>query len=263
MAKLFKKNTIEKKTRVAPDKLDYLVTETAGGEDDGITILLCGVTKSGRSQLASTFPSALFLDLDRGLDTPAVKKSSAKKIVFNRGEETSRLLLQVLFDIQEKQGAFEKWQPQTVVLDSITAMCEHFEEECRIYDPESKDPEKDSRGDGLFRGDYNSIFTRTVRIIDYAKGLVPYFICIANVKLNDDPMLQGKVESPAVSGQQLPAHIPHAFGEVYYMGYDSVKKDFYLTTKKDGRFKYSGTKHKVPARIYNPTFDKLKKYYEE
>lgn len=248
---------VEKKKR--SQEISYVLTNTKDGEGDGIKILLCGLTGSGRSQLASTFPNPLFLNADHGLDTPAVKESNANQIYLKRGDEISRIILQTYFDIEHKKGTFEKWQPETLIIDTFSSVTEFLLIESLIYE----DVDRSRTGDNYQLQDYMNIWRWGTNIIEMAKGICPYTIFICNVDKHEDPILNGKVESPAAAGQKLSTQIGHAFADVYYCDSEKInsKHEWFIKTQKDSRFKYCKTKYKLPEKIIDPSFDKLKKYY--
>lgn len=254
------KGVLDRKER--QETLSYSVITTEYGEGDGHNLLFCGLPGTGKSSFASSFPDPLFINFDHGLNAPKIVENKVKQITMHRGMETSRMMMQILWDIQEKQGMFKDWQPKTLIIDTFTVLSNHLLEECDIYDPDTKDR----------RQYYMLLAQRGARIVDYALGLCPYVIFITNMELYQDDILGAKIEAPSAEGQKLQMILGHSFSEVYKFDVEGKgdAKKYLLKTEKDLRFKYAKTRRpNMPdvlqinkGKEYLGFNDVLKKYFE-
>jgi hypothetical protein len=151
--------------------------------------------------------------------------------------------------------------PETVVLDSLTALSDIFEAEITMYPPDGKD-----RDEALQIQDYNIIQRRLFALLDIGREMPYHFIVTAGVDLDKDAL--GKmIENPAATGNKLGARVPHFFDEVYLLekeGGDEKNPDVHwlLTPAQTKRFFHSGSRWGLPIQYYkNPTYEKLSKYY--
>lgn len=218
--------------------------------------LFCGLSGSGRTTCAATFPEPLFINTDKGLAT--LNDMHVAEISLEYGQKTSKDIIELLLMLKHGTDLFENYIPKTVVFDTLTTFSYMLEEEIRSFPQDGK-----NRADGLFMGDYNIIKTRLLRTIELAKTLPMNVIFISNLSKEKDETLGAMVEAPAVSGSKLSAQIPHLFNEVYYFQYDTKLDNYVVNFKPTTKFPYCKTKNKklketcITKSIVSPTAEKL------
>lgn len=233
-------------------------------------ILLCGRAKTGKTFLSATWPKPLFLNSDKGTATLRDKRVPFWDIdrpTEGNNVKPYKMMRKMLLNLRNQEG--EYWEelkeadytPETIVLDSLTALSDIFEAEITMYPPDGKD-----RGEALQIQDYNIIQRRLFALLDIGRELPYHFIVTAGVDLDKDEL--GKmIENPAATGNKLGARVPHFFDEVYLLekeGGDEKNPDAHwlLTPAQTKRFFHSGSRWGLPIQYYkNPTYEKLSKYY--
>lgn len=233
-------------------------------------ILLCGRAKTGKTFLAATWPKPLFINSDKGTATLRDKQIPFWDV--DRPTESNKIrpykmVRKMLQNLRNQEGPY--WDelseagyiPETIVLDSLTALSDIFEAEVTMFPPDGKD-----RDEALQIQDYNIIQRRLFALIDIGREMPYHFIVTAGIDMDKDDM--GKViENPAATGNKLGARVPHFFDEVYVLekvGGDEKEKEAFwsLTPMQTRRFQHSGSRWGLPYQKYkNPTYEKLAKWY--
>lgn len=232
-------------------------------------ILLCGPSKTGKTYFAGSFPKPIIINTDKGTATLSDLHAPYFDIEWPTAKNKSRPWLEVrkiLKSMQNREGSYwdelveAGYEPETVVLDSISALSDMMEEEIILYPPDGKE-----REETLWISDYNIIGRRLLGIVDLAKELPYNFIATAGVdRVKDD--VGAILEAPMASGNKLGPRIPHAFDDVYLtemVGGDKEDAFWSLTPLQSKRFNFSGSRLGLPMKKFkNPTYEKLRKYYE-
>jgi hypothetical protein len=227
---------------------------------------ICGLSKSGRTTFAASFPEPLWLDFDHGLET--VSDVDDPMIAFKMKDRTYKIAMKIFRQLKndghvtDSEG--ETFKPKTLIVDTGSSLCYHLEAEVKKYEPEGAKPRPGS-GDGLYLGDYNIIQTRLHNLILMTKELPMNVIWIFNIEKHTDPLLGGLNESPAVTGQKMSTGIPHFFNEVYYFFIGKKDNKYKMKFVPLEKFPYAGTKTKGRLKgkypegvIVDPTWDKIK-----
>jgi hypothetical protein len=150
--------------------------------------------------------------------------------------------------------------PQTIVLDSLSALCDVLEAEVVAFPPDGK-----SRDEALQIQDYNTIQRRIYGILDLAKAMKMHWVVISGIDYSKDH-LQVVREHPAVTGEKLGPRIPHFFDDVFTLSKSLNKEgsvDYIISNKPTRTWEHSGTRWALPQGEWtNATFDTFAKYYQ-
>lgn len=231
-----------------------------------VRILSCGRAKTGKTYFAGTWPSPLIINTDKG--TRTLSSMHIPTINILHGEAAWRIMLNIIRNLDAKEGEYwealakAKYVPQTIVLDSVSALSSLMEIEL-LQDPPEGANRKNKEG-GLQLQDYNCIQNRLYGILRQMAEL-PYNIIVTastDYLVND---ADGRLyENPSVSGNKAGPQIPHFFDDVYYHSYDRTTSKWILDPQQSLRFNHAGSRGHIPlVPVENPTYQKLKKYYEK
>lgn len=121
--------------------------------------------------------------------------------------------LDTLMDqLLEGKKPFDKFKPQTVVLDSITSVCKFLETELIAAGYESSDKDKFIPS----QGDYRIINYAVAKLINKLKMAGCNVIVTTGLMWKTDQDSGENIYFPAVSGQQLPGQVLDAFDYVVW-----------------------------------------------
>lgn len=234
-----------------------------------VKALLVGRAKTGKTTFAGTFPKPFFINTDKGM--VSLKGKNIPYITIERMTEENKKnpdyltrwldVRQILVDLKMQEGEYweglASYKPETIVLDSISALSDLMEAEI-ICDP----PDKKDRSDTLFLSDYNIIQRRMFSLIDLLRELPYHVIATSGIDVSQDE-LGRMLENPSATGNKLGPKIPHFFDEVYYHEYDKDNKVWTLTPVQSKRFPHGGSRVGLEMKTYNnPSFDMFKKFYK-
>jgi len=241
------------------------ITYTDDEEYQYQKVLIAGMSKSGRTHFALTWPDPLIVNSDKGLE--AYKDVHVPMITLKRSDKVpvSEVLMKLIETMRDREGDFRKWFPKTLIVDQATSICDLMEEEVKIYSPPSQKGEE--RGESLFLADYKVIQQRFLRFMDALRDLPCHVVMITNTTFEKDPMLEGLYESPAVTGQKLSPQVPTYFGEVYYLKYSEKVGKYVAIIRPNSRFPYAGTRHDnlrdglKDGFMEDPSYEKFAQFY--
>lgn len=231
-------------------------------------VLCCGRAKTGKTYFACSYPKPFVLNFDKGLATVRDKNIpyiDVVRMTDDNKRDRSVLcrykdILQVIRDIKYQEGDYwdmlkkAKYVPETIVLDSLSAMSDLMEAEIMLNPPDNK-----PRNEALQIQDYGLIQRRIFGLIDIAREMDYHFICTIGIELRQDEM-NTFLENPLATGAKLGPQLPHFFDEVYYHEYDRKKEVWTLTPMQSKRFPHAGTRKGLNMRTYeNPTYSQLKR----
>jgi len=239
------------------------------GAHSKVKALLVGKPKVGKTTLATDFPKPFVIDTDHGLASvvdrgiPYLKLERPTKEHYNDTPCGYMDVRRALLSIKDRKG--DLWEalgeidyvPETIVIDSLTALSDYMEEELVINPPY----EKKGGEETLQIQDYNLVQRRLFGIVNLANSLDMHVVCISGVEWTEDDRKK-MYENPALTGNKLGQRIPYLFDDVYFMWYDQERKKRMLTTVPTRTFQHSGTRHKVPMKEFiEPDFKQLSQYY--
>jgi hypothetical protein len=247
----------------------FNITYTDDKSEQKTKTLLIGVSGTGRSTFASTYPSPLWINADYGLRTPFIRAKHQPKIDLQFGtveklpqHRTHRVLDFIYLAL--KNGDYKSMElekmPETIIIDTVTSVSYFMEKEVCLW-PEVV---KKERSDDEFMQlqDYGHVQRRIHNVIALYGSLPINLICIFNPKLIDIDGMPGQHYAPAVTGNAFSPGIPHLFDEVYWFDVDDGKPEserYFFTRVKSKKFPYAKTKcADMPEVVYNPTYDKIK-----
>lgn len=230
-------------------------------------VFSCGRAKSGKTYFACTYPKPLVINTDKGLATVRDKNIPYIDIVRMTEENKNDRdvlcrysdVLQIIKDLKYQEGKY--WEemesvgyvPETIIIDSISAMSDLMEAEIIIKPPDGK-----GRNEILQIQDYNLIQRRMLSIIDMCREMPYHFVATAGLDLKQDER-GAFLDNPLATGAKLGPQIPHYFDEVYLHEYDRDKKKWTLTPMQSKRFPYAGTRKGLKMVTFdNPTYEDLK-----
>lgn len=234
-----------------------------------VKALLVGRPKVGKTTLAASFPKPFVIDTDHGLASvadqgvPYLRIERPTKEDYNDTPCGFMDVRRVLISIKDKKG--DVWDalkeleyiPETIIIDSLTALSDYMEEELVINPPY----EKKGGEETLQIQDYNLVQRRLFGIVNLAKSIDTHLVCISGVEWTEDDRKKMS-ENPALTGNKLGQRISYLFDDIYFMWYDQERKKRMLTTVPTRTFQHSGTRHKVPMKDFvEPDFNQLSKYY--
>jgi len=255
-------------TTTKPTKSSSIIQFSSNGAYD--RVLSCGTAKTGKTFFACSYPKPLVLNADKGLAT--VRNKKVPFIGFDRmTEETEKDksvlcryldVLQVIKDIKYQEGKFwealqkVKYVPQTIVLDSLSALSDLFEAEITVTDkPSSKTP----RNGCLQLQDYNLIQRRLFGLLGILMEAPYHIVCTSGIKTETDDNMRAR-DNPMVTGAKLGPQIPHFFDEVYLHTYDIKGKKWALSPVQTQSFQHAGTRVGLEYKTYyNPTYAIIKR----
>lgn len=258
--------TKKKRTASASEARGSLITFSDEELSKYVRILLCGRAKTGKTYFAGTWPSPLFINTDKGMKTLA--SSHIPSIDILQGEPAWRIMRRILENLEEREGEYweallkAKYEPKTIVLDSVSSLSSLMEIEL-LNDPPEGAGRKNPDG-GLQIQDYNCIQNRLYGLLRQMAELHYNIIVTSSTDYLIDEGNGRLYENPSVSGNKAGPQIPHFFDDVYYHSYSTDTKKWILNPQQTIRFNHAGSRGHIPLEIVeNPTYQKLKKYYEK
>ena len=228
-------------------------------------LLVAGMSKCGRTRFALTWPRPLILNTDKGLEAYSGQKIPV--VTLDRSDKLpiSEILMRFIMMLKYREPPYDKFFPETLIIDQATSLCDLLEEEVMNFSPATNKGEE--RDDQLFMKDYGIIQKRFLRFMDSLRDLPCHVIMITNTTFEKDPLLEGLYETPAVTGNKMSPQIPTYFGEVYYLKYSEKLGEYIAMIKPTSRFPYSGTRYDALKAAYpegyvtDPSYGKFIKYY--
>ena len=255
-----------KKSPAQATTASSLITFSDDSLNNFVRILLCGRAKTGKTYFAGTWPSPLFINTDKGMKT--LSKDHVPSIDILHGEQAWRIMRKIIENLGEREGDYwealvaAKYEPKTIVLDSLTSLSSLMEIEILSFPPEGEN--RKNRDGGLQLQDYNCIQNRLYGILRQLAELPYNIIVTASTDYLVDDSDGRLYENPSVSGNKAGPQIPHFFDDVYYFSYDRKTSKWILDPQQSLRFNHAGSRGLIPLeQVENPTYQKLKKYYEK
>lgn len=230
-------------------------------------VLCCGRAKSGKTFYACSYPKPFVINADKGLATVRDKNIPYIDIERMTNENKNdrdavcryKDVLQVVLDLKNKEGMYwemleeAKYVPETIVLDSVSALSDLFESEIVTKPPDGRE-----RNECLQIQDYNLIQRRLFGLIDLLRESPYHIVCTIGIELKQDEK-GAFLDNPLATGSKLGPQLPHFFDEVYFHWYDKDKKKWVLSAQQSKRFPYSGTRIGVGMEEFdNPTYAKVR-----
>ncbi len=245
--------------------VDFEIESTLVPDGEPIYNSYCfaGLSKSGRTHMAASFPESLFLDFDHGL-RGEMRNNDYKKITFKQGDQTKNKVLTVLRQLRDRTGHFQEWMPKTVVIDTGSDFSYHLETELKVFSSEEERKKMPGKGDGLRIQDYNVIQQRVFQAVSLSKDIEGVnLIWIWNIDREKDESLGKLVEAPAATGSKLGPKLPHQFDEVYY--FYATEGKYYMNFLPTVKFPYASGSNKMRDAypngvIVDPSWDKISEY---
>ena len=237
--------------------------------DNGLDrVLSCGRAKTGKTFFACSYPKPFVINCDKGLATIRDKDipyidiermtddNKNDRDVLNRYKD----VLQVIKDIKYQEGTYWdmlkkiKYMPETIVLDSLSALSDLMEAEIMISPPDKRD-----RNEQLQIQDYGLIGRRIFGLVDILREAPYHIVCTIGLDLKQSDT-GSFLDQPMATGSKLGPQLPHFFDEVYLHEYDKDKEQWTLTPQQSKRFPFAGSRNGLEMKpFYNPTYDKLRK----
>jgi hypothetical protein len=254
-------------TKPSSEETNPLLDWTDNEEVNHPRILLCGKPKKGKTHFIGTCPKPFIIDTDHGTLSIAQKHIPRYKLYrhkFESGDQSYMTVNNIIADLREKRGpvweALEqaKYVPETIALDSASALSDLMEVGIVNHPPNGKDRD----GITLTLPDYNIIQRRLFGIIDNLKSL-PYMVVVTmgiDVELDEFNRL---IESPSATGRKLGPKLPHFFDDIFKCDYDEKKEVWTMSPVATKQFEHAGTRNEgIPLKVYeNPSWDTFSKYY--
>lgn len=255
------KTTTKKTTAKKPSLIKF------SSDNEFDKVLCCGRSKTGKTFFACSYPKPFVINVDKGLATVRDKKIpyiDIERMTEDNMNDRDSLcrytdILQIIKDIKYKEGKYwdmleaEGYVPETIVLDSISAMSDLFEAEITTKPPDGK-----ARNETLQIQDYNLIQRRIFSLIDICREMPYHFVATTGIEVKQNE--RGSfLENPLATGSKLGPQIPHFFDEIYYHEYDPESNVWTLTPVQSKRFPHAGTRKGLEMTVYkNPTYEKIK-----
>lgn len=233
-----------------------------------VTALLCGKGKTGKTSFTATWPNPVVVNCDHGETSirnyhiPMIDIYRAEKET-PEGAPTGWMdIREIVKDFRFKKGpywdALADYEPKTLIIDSLSAMCDILEAEI-VY----KNPDRQS---GLQIQDYNVIGRRVVSILSLAREIPMHFLATSGLEFvtDKDSGVASPKEQPMTLGNKLGAKVVHYFHDVYLhlKKQDKESVRFVLTPIPTKHFEHPGSRWGVPmVEIENPSYEKLAQYY--
>jgi hypothetical protein len=255
-----------KKTTTTKKKAASMIQFSSDNNFD--RVLSCGRAKTGKTFFACSYPKPFVINCDKGLATVRDKKIpyvTVERMDDENKNDRDRLtrykdLLQIVRDLKYQEGKYwdmleeAKYVPETIVLDSLSAMSDLMEAEVMISPPDGKD-----RKEQLQIQDYGLIQRRIFGLVDILRESPYHVVCTIGIDLRQSDT-GSFLDQPLATGSKLGPQLPHFFDEVYLHEYDRDKEQWTLTPVQSKRFPFAGSRKGLDMKMfYNPTFDKLKK----
>lgn len=195
---------------------------------DQYFILAAGLNGSGKTFFTGSWKDVLYLDFDNSKRTLQSCFPGKKDILvfdFKFGGGVQEGLDSLADRLLERKKPFDKFEPKTIVLDSVTSLCKFVEKE--LIDAGYESSGKDKFVPSL--GDYRIIENTVMSFISKLKGAGCNLIVTTGLMWKTDQDTSEKIYIPAVSGQKLPVYVLDAFDFVIW---------FKGEVQKDGKKKY-------------------------
>ena len=239
-----------------------------GGYSDDIEtkflrILAYGEPGSGKTNLLATFPNCFVVDADDGLLTASTEHIFGMRL--KRGEETFKLLIELLTDIKLKRNGFEPTGPfgttKSLGFDSLSKLADILKQDIMMHPvtgsgKNGSTPAAKDSTDGKAEWDqYNLLKERLTRIVDLARELPLHLIATAWVDYDYDKEGKPIKGVPNIVGGYKKT-VGGNFDGMFFMedrGGQDITKRYVLRTEPYGMYP-SKTRLKLPGIIYNPSF---------
>jgi len=224
-----------------------------------LRVALMGDIGSGKTTFASTFPSPLIIDFDKGLKV--LEDQHIKLIPFAEQKNAYRKVMALLKDAMDKTGPFSPGEQfadtKTLVIDGITAMSRVFKNQ--IMAEQGKNPTSVKE-----KADYDTwgaLGSQLYEVVHKTQFLDMSIVITALPRVDQND-LTGELFATFNTEGRFREHLGGLVDEVYYMEpkVRQSKKSMYLYTAP---YKHYPGKTRIkkpkplPYRIENPTYDKL------
>lgn len=261
--------------------MSYL-KKTSDEEVRKMSVLLCGRNKTWKTTLASQFPKPLIINTDpniAALEDLNIPMFNIERMTEENKKDKDKLLSfkdvrKIIVNLRDKDGPFydelkeEGYEPETIVLDSISSLSDLMESEIMVSPPiTDKGVEGGQRNDALQLQDYNRVQRRLFGVLDLFRNLPYHKVATCWLDLSTDDRNR-IVEQPAATGSKLGPKIPHFFNEIYLLTRDDKENfgDVTLSVVPTRTASFPGSLKKGLRKvktIKNPTYEKIMEAYHE
>lgn len=248
---------------------DIYSLKTAGEIHRPPRILIVGPPKTGKTQLAATFPKPLFVDTDMS-DTILRSMGRSEIPVYAVPEYRKKdpisvkdRILAVPLQLRAKQGTFWNrlqelsYTPQTLVLDGLHSTAQYLVREVLMNPPDDAPTRRD---DLLELRDYPLVYNQMAEILQHYRdcGLAFVATCSLATKEIGNGANKREIRQPGLPGRQLQEAIGHFFDDIYLLTRSNGVAT--LHTQQDSYYPFLGSRFNVPHPMVDPSYEKLAPY---
>jgi hypothetical protein len=245
------KNPIPSEVRKGVQKGKDIQLSNSSEASTTVNIILAGKPKVGKTTLAGDFPNPVIFDFEQGIRS--VKSKKIPVVSFERRTHGYDDVLRYLRLFRDGEGIFKGLspKPKTIVIDSLTAMCDYFEEDLCLRD----------NTEALQIQHYNLVQRRVFGIVSMIKNWNMNFVAIVGVTYDRDEESKRMIDIPAMTGKKLGPVIPYQFDDSYRMVIEGGK--YILQIQQTDGYPFAGIRKDKEKKlkfveIEDPTYEKLK-----
>jgi hypothetical protein len=247
-------------------KSDWIEAMEVFGDDDKpapLRLLLYGEPGAGKTYLALGAPKPFVIDTDRGMQTAKTMGLKIPGVSLTKTDASFNIVRNILFALRDGKPPFDVDPPETVIIDSLTALCDYILWELMSKPDSAAIPRKDPLSEKAEYTHWAALQNRMRELLDITKDLPMHCIATAGVKTDEDSngaIIAGK---PAMQGS-IRNTIGHYFDEFFYMcPLGSGEKLKYITYTR--RYMNYAAKSRIgtKAKLEDLTFDQLLRRDEE
>lgn len=232
--------------------------------DDKIRCLVYGETGAGKTLFSATFPKPFYMDANRGGTTVRQLGHHHPNLKLRRGDETYKIVKDVLRRLKKKEEPFDKLEVETLVWDDLTDLADFLAVDLLLH-PAPRQKKRSPRYDKLEWDDYGILRNELKEFMAASRELDLNVVAIAGLKTEEAKKGSGWMGKPLILGS-FRDYAGYGFDEYYHMmvegSAEKVKYNTYTVKHRHLGIEYDAkTRTGLPAITQDLNYKTLKKAF--